>query len=126
VSDGSERRRAPRLSTSGRPYRVWFEFQGREVRQARLANISSTGCALEIQMAEAWNLESGSVIKELYLDHEDLPFLPLEGFVVRLLGKVPGKTSGYVLAGVDFTLITPFVQELIEAHIEAHISGSEA
>ena len=77
-------------------------------------------------MSEAWNLEAGTVLKELYLDHEDLPYLPLEGFVVRLLGKVPGKTSGYVLAGIDFTLITPFVQDLIQAHIEANVSGHEA
>jgi len=126
VSDGSDRRRAQRLSTSGGPYKVLFQIQGREVRQARLANISTTGCALEVQMSEAWNLEAGTVLKELYLDHEDLPYLPLEGFVVRLLGKVPGKTSGYVLAGIDFTLITPFVQDLIQAHIEANISGHEA
>jgi hypothetical protein len=42
--------------------------------------------------------------------------------VVRLLGKVPGKTSGYVLAGVEFTMITPFVRQLIREHVEAHAS----
>ena len=39
--------------------------------------------------------------------------------------KVPGKTSGYVLAGVEFSMITPFVQELIESHIVARC-GEEA
>jgi len=42
-----------------------------------------------------------------------------EAEVVRLLGKVPGKTSGYVLAGIEFSLITPFIQGLIEAHVLA-------
>jgi hypothetical protein len=90
-----------------------------------LANLSATGCGLEVQMSEAWNLETGAVLKELYLDHPELPYVPLQGFVVRLLGKVPGKTNGYVLAGVDFSLITPFVQDLIQAHVEANLSGGE-
>lgn len=126
MSEASDRRRAQRLSTSGGPYKVSFQIMGREVKQARLANISATGCALEIQMSEAWNLELGSVLKELYLDHPELPYLPLQASVVRLLGKVPGKTSGYVLAGVDFTVITPFVQELIQSHVEDNLSGHEA
>jgi len=126
VSEGSDRRRAQRLSTSGGPYRVSFQLQGREVKHARLANISATGCALEVQMSEAWNLETGTILKDLYLVHEDLPLVPLQGFVVRLLGKVPGKTSGYVLAGLDFSQITPFVQDLIQAHVEANLSGHEA
>jgi hypothetical protein len=36
-----------------------------------------------------------------------------------VLGKVPGKTSGYVLVGVDFTDITPLVQDLIDGHVQA-------
>jgi len=126
VSEGQDRRRAQRLSTSGSQYQVIFQVQGREVRQARLANISSTGCGLEVPISEAWNLETGSVLKELYMDHVDLPYVPLQGFVVRMLGKVPGKTNGYVLVGVDFTQITPFIQELIQSHIEANLSGHEA
>jgi hypothetical protein len=37
---------------------------------------------------------------------------------------VPGKTSGYVLAGVEFTQITPFVQQLIRDHVLAHSAAS--
>lgn len=91
----------------------------------RLTNISATGCALEVPMEEASDIEVGSLLKHFFLDHPELPFVPLEGAVVRVLGKVPGKTSGYILVGVDFTLITPLVQSLIHAHVEAQLSGSE-
>lgn len=120
--NGSERRRFTRMSTSGGPYEVSFRIHDRLVTTARLANISAGGCGLEIQMVDAWDLDTGSVIDNLCLLHPDLPCVPLQGTVMRLLGKVPGKTSGYVLAGVEFSLITPFVQTLIQGHVEAHCS----
>jgi hypothetical protein len=59
------------------------------------------------------------VLEDLFLLHPDLPCVPLRAVVVRLLGKVPGKTSGYVLAGVEFNLLTPFVKQLIRDHVES-------
>ena len=118
--NGSERRRFTRLSTSGGSYDVSFQLHDRLVTGARLVNISAGGCGLEIQMVDAWDLDTGGVLENLCILHPDLPCVPLQGLVVRLLGKVAGKTSGYVLAGVEFSLITLFVQELIQGHVEAH------
>jgi c-di-GMP-binding flagellar brake protein YcgR len=98
---------------------VAFQIHDRLVTGARLANISAGGCGLEIQMVDAWDLDTGAVLDNLCILHPDLPCVPLQGTVVRLLGKVPGKTSGYVLAGVEFSLITPFIQDLIEGHVVA-------
>jgi c-di-GMP-binding flagellar brake protein YcgR len=118
--DESERRRFTRLSTSGAAYGVSFVLQDRLVSAARLANLSAGGCGLEIQMADARDLDTGTVLENLCLLHPDLPCVPLQATVVRLLGKVPGKTSGYLLAGVAFTLVTPFIMNLIADHVEAH------
>jgi len=117
--DESERRRETRLSTTGGPYQVSFRFQDLQVNSARLVNISAGGCGLEIQMADARELDTGKVLEDLFLFHPDLPCVPMQAMVVRLLGKVPGKTGGYVLAGVEFTMITPFVQALIREHVES-------
>jgi len=117
--NGSERRRYTRMSTSGEPYEVSFQIHDRLVNTACLANLSAGGCGLEVQMVDAWDLDSGSVLENLCIMHGDIPCVPLQGTVVRLLGKVPGKTSGYVLVGVEFSMITPFVQELIEGHVQA-------
>jgi c-di-GMP-binding flagellar brake protein YcgR len=114
-----ERRREFRLSTVGGGYKVRYTFRGRPVTEARLVNLSAGGCGLEIQMADARNLEIGTVLEEIVLVHADLPCVPLEGVVVRVLGKVPGKTAGYVLAGVEFSLITPFIRQLIRDHTES-------
>jgi len=121
-TDESDRRRDIRLSTTGGPYQVSFQFRERHVPCARLVNLSAGGCGLEIQMADARDMDTGAVLEDFFLLHPDLPCVPLRAIVVRLLGKVPGKTSGYVLAGVEFTMITPFVGQLIRDHVEAHAS----
>ena len=80
-------------------------------------NLSAGGCGVELQMADARHLELGDVLEALYLDHPDLPLVPLSATILRMLGKVPGKTSGYVLMGIEFENITPFVQTLIAEHV---------
>lgn len=112
-----EQRRYPRMSTSGLPYGVRFRFQGRDIGDALLANLSACGCGLEVQMAEARILELGSVLEAFYLDHPELPLVPLQASVVRILGKVPGKMHGYALVGVEFSLITDLVRRLIHEHV---------
>ena len=122
-TDGSERRRFTRLSPAGGGYGVSFHFQDHVVSTANLANLSAGGCGLEIQMADARDLDTGAVMDNLLLIHPDLPCVPLQATVVRLLGKVPGKTSGYVLAGVEFSMLTPFIKGLIEDHVEGRTGG---
>ena len=123
VSDDSNRRRFTRLSTAGGGYEVSFHFQDQRITTAHLVNLSAGGCGLEIQMADARDLDTGAVLKNLCLLHPDLPCVPLQATVVRLLGKVPGKTSGYLLAGVEFTLMTPFITDLIHTHVEGRTGG---
>lgn len=124
LPDESNRRRFNRLSTAGGGYGVSFTFQDQVISTALLANVSAGGCGLEIQMADAREMEMGAVLDNLCLIHPDLPCVPLQATVLRLLGKVPGKTSGYLLAGVEFTQLTPFISKLIQAHVDSH-SGAE-
>lgn len=107
------------------PYGIQFQIQGRGINDAHLANLSAGGCGLEIQMADAWCFELGLVLDQLFLDHPDLPYVPLQATVVRILGKVAGKTQGYVLVGVDFSRISDFVRCLIEEHVAAAMSVDE-
>lgn len=118
---GAERRRYPRVSLQGGEHGVRFRLRDREVGDARLVNLSAGGCGLEIQIAQATGLDAGVVLEGFYLDHPELPHLPLPATVVRVLGKVPGKTTGYVLVGIEFTALTPIVQGLIAAHVQAHL-----
>ena len=118
--DIAERRREPRLNTERDAYQVSFRLHDRQITRARLVNLSASGCGLEIQMADAGALDLGVTLEDLFLLHPELPCVPLQATIMRLLGKVPGKTSGYVLAGVEFTLVTRFVQQLIRDHVESH------
>lgn len=111
-----ERRRHPRMSTGGE-YQVAFEAPDGALVQARLQNLSAGGCGIEVPMEAAAAIDAGSRLRDLRLDHPRLPLVPLEGVVVRILGKVAGKTAGYVLVGVEFTVITPFIAQLIGDHV---------
>ena len=119
----SEKRKYPRLNITGREYGISFQAQGQEVQGCHLLNLSEGGCGLEVQMAIALGLDLGDVIEDLYLDHPDLPFVPMTATILRMLGKVPGKTSGYVLMGLEFQELTPFVRGLIAAHVEEQLAG---
>lgn len=117
MSSQHEKRKYPRLSINDREYGIRLRVNGSPLQDPRLVNLSAGGCGIEIQTAEARHLEVGDLLESVFLDHPDLPFLPLSASVVRLLGKVAGKTGGYVLAGLEFQEITPFVRELIADHV---------
>ncbi|WLT29971.1 PilZ domain-containing protein [Geothrix sp. PMB-07] len=117
MSTQEEKRKYPRLSISDRSYGIRLRVNGSAVQDLHLVNLSAGGCGLEIQMAEARYLEMGDLLESVFLDHPDLPFVPLSAAVVRMLGKVAGKTGGYVLVGLEFQEITPFVRDLIADHV---------
>ncbi len=121
-----EQRRFPRMSVSDPSYRVCFQIQNRRIEGGRLANLSASGCGLEVQMPEVRHLDTGLVLEHFYLDHPNLPYVPLQATVIRILGKVVGKTQGYALVGVDFSLITPFVQGLIQDHVSTCLVAVES
>ncbi len=122
MSTEQDKRKYPRLSTTGGDYGIRFRTKGLDILDAHLANLSAGGCGLEVQLQEAAHLEVGDAIEFLVLDHPDLPFLPLTATILRMLGKVAGKTTGYVLIGVEFQDITPFVRQLIADHVAAELA----
>lgn len=122
MSPVQDQRKYPRLSTTDRQYGVRFHAKGTDILDGRLANLSAGGCGLEVQVADVQHLDVGDAIDSLYLDHPDLPLVPLGAVILRMLGKVPGKTTGYVLMGVEFRDTTPFVTGLIADHVAAQLA----
>jgi c-di-GMP-binding flagellar brake protein YcgR len=118
-----EQRKSPRLNVISQDYGIRFQVKGAEAQDSRLVNLSEGGCGLEVPMALARLLELGDTLEALYLDHPDLPLVPLSAVVLRMLGKVPGKTSGYVLMGVEFQEITPFITGLLGEHVKTRLAA---
>ncbi len=116
-----EKRKYPRLSTTSGAYGVRFRTKGVDILDGRMSDLSAGGCGLEVQIQEAAHLEVGDFVEFLVLDHPDLPYVPFTASILRMLGKVAGKTSGYVLIGVEFQDITPFVRGLIAQHVVAEL-----
>jgi hypothetical protein len=125
MTEPSNQRRYPRVSTSGRDYGIRFSIVEQEVLEARMANLSASGCGLEVPMGDAWSIDIGTNLEGIYIDHPDVPYVPLQGTVVRVLGKIPGKMVGYVLVGVDFNKVTDLVQGLIRDHVDQRLAETE-
>lgn len=111
-----DRRRFPRLNT-GPEYGARAVFLEQVLSHAQPKNISGCGCALQLLVEEVPSLEVGSVLDALYLDHPDLPFVPLPAVVMWVLGRHAAKTSGPITVGLDFRPVTALVQELINGHV---------
>lgn len=116
-----EMRRSDRLST-GPEYEVSLEFQGRELAEAVLQNISACGCGVKIPRNQASGLENGLRLSPVYLVHPELPYVPLEATIVRLLGRANSNQEGYVLLGLDFVYVTPTVERLILDHVASRLT----
>ena len=114
-----DRRRFARLNT-GPDYDVHIVFQGRLLERARLTSISGSGCAVQVQIEEIPSLEVGAIFDTVHLVHPDLPYVPLPGTAVWVMGRHATKTTGTVLLGIDFAPITPFLQHFMDAHVMAH------
>jgi c-di-GMP-binding flagellar brake protein YcgR len=113
------------MSITGEGYAVRFMVNGVEILDSRLVNLSAGGCGLEVAVSDVRLIAVGDILEGFYLDHPDLPALPLSALVMRMLGKVAGKTTGYVLVGVEFQSITPFVRNLISEHVDAQLSEEQ-
>lgn len=113
----NDQRKYPRMSVSSGDYGVRFQVRGVDIHAGRLVNLSAGGCGIEVAITDVWLLDVGDVLEGFHVDHPDLPAVPLTALVMRMLGKVAGKTSGYVLVGVEFQRITPFVRNLIAEHV---------
>ena len=120
-----EQRKYPRMSVTDGEYSVRFRVKGIDVHECRLVNLSAGGCGLEVAISEVDQVEVGDILEGFCVDHFDLPAVPLSALVMRMLGKVPGKTSGYVLLGVEFQGITPFVRSLIAEHVSDRLSQKD-
>ena len=120
-----EMRRFDRLSV-GPDYEVRLEFQGRELADAVLQNISACGCGVKIPRSEAAGLETGLHLNRVNLQHPCLPSVPLEATIVRLLGRANSAREGYVLLGLDFVYVPRTVEQLILRHIEKQLHLGDA
>lgn len=120
-----EMRRFDRLSV-GPEYEVSLEIRGRELAGSVLQNISACGCGVKILRSEASGLETGLRIDRVHLIHAELPYVPLEATIVRMLGRAEGAREGYILLGLDFVYVSPTVERLLLRHIDEQLNLSKA
>lgn len=119
----ADRRRHPRLSVGG-GYTARFRAADRAFAGVPLADLSAGGLCLRLEAREAEPLGKGTFLAALYVDHPGLPAVPLQGQVSWLMGKVPGKTDGFVLVGVEFVNLHPKVEAVLAQHVLDRIGGA--
>ena len=116
-------RRFDRLSV-GPDYGISLEFQGRVLEDAVLQNLSACGCGVKVPRSEGVGFEMGQCVDRLLLVHPALPLVPLEGTIVRVLGRANDNREGYLLLGIDFIYVSPTVECLIAQHVAKLLHSS--
>lgn len=117
----SDRRRYPRLSLDA-GYTARFRAAERSFAAVQMSDLSAGGTCLRVEALEAEPLTKGLQVSALYLDHPGLPTVPLQGQVSWLMGKVPGKTEGFVLVGIEFVNLNPKIETALAKFVDERLS----
>lgn len=117
MSDPMEDRRASRRLTVGPDHRVRFSAGGKVFSGISLSDLSAGGCCARIPVAQAEGLERGMALEDLHLAHPKLPGAALRGRLAWIMGRVPGRTEGFVVLGIEFVEPAAAVTQAIEAYV---------
>ncbi len=117
----AERRRHPRLSVDP-SYTVRFKAGSRTFTAVPMTDLSAGGFCLRMTPKEAEGLAKGTSVASLYLDHLGLPTLPLQGQVVWVMGRVPGKVEGFVLVGIEFVNLHAKVEAALALYVRERLA----
>jgi len=112
----ADRRRYPRLSVDA-SYTARFRAADRTFSAVPMADLSAGGICLRMDPRAADPLQKGSPVTSLYLDHPGLPTAPLQGQVSWVMGRVAGKTEGFILVGVEFVDLNPKAEAVLAQHV---------
>lgn len=116
----SDRRRYPRLSLEA-GFTARFRAADKSFTAVQMSDLSAGGTCLRVDAQEADPLLKGTQVSTLYLDHPDLPTVPLQGQVSWLMGKVAGKTEGFVLVGVEFSGLNPKIEAALARFVDERL-----
>ncbi len=112
----AERRRYPRLSVDA-SFTARFRAADFSFTAVPMSDLSAGGVCLRVDAALAEPLSKGVAVTQLCLEHPGLPKTPLRGQVSWLMGKVPGKTEGFVLVGVEFVDLNPKTEAALASFV---------
>lgn len=116
----ANRRRHPRLSV-GDGYTARFRAAETAFQAVPLTDLSAGGLCLRVGAREAAPLEKGQPVATLFIEHPALPAVPLQGQISWVMGKVPGKSEGFVLVGVSFVNLHPKLEAVLARHVEERL-----
>ena len=119
----ADRRRHPRLSVDP-SYTARFKAANRTFTGVPMTDLSAGGTCLRMAPAEAAGLVKGTNVVSLFLDHLGLPTVPLQGQVAWVMGRVPGRTEGFVLIGVEFVNLHAKVEAALAHYVRQRLGAS--
>lgn len=117
----ADRRRYPRLSVDA-SYTARFRAADKSFTAVPMSDLSAGGICLRVAAIEAETLVKGTLVSTLYLDHPNLPKVPIQGQVTWMMGKVPGKLTGFVLVGVEFVALNPKTEAALANYVDERLS----
>jgi hypothetical protein len=102
-------------------YTARFQGAGTGFNAVSMVDLSAGGICLRMDPRESGPLVKGTQVTSLFLDHQGLPTVPLQGLVSWVMGRVPGKVEGFILVGVEFMNLNPKVESALAQHVQERL-----
>ena len=122
LTGADELGRHPRLSV-GTDYSCSFRINGVVYQDVALTVFCAIGCGFRVDAQRSGPFHVGGFIQSFHLYHDQLPQVPMQGCISRVIGKIPGRTEGYVLIHMDFVNINERLMNIFEEHVIQRLRG---
>lgn len=113
---------SPMLDMDG-SCRCRFRVNGVAFQDQPLTGFRAGGCRFEVDVRRSGPFQVGALLQTFYVGHPDLPQVPLQACVSRVVGKLPGRTEGQVSVQVDFLNLNQRLKDIFLDHMLSILKG---
>jgi c-di-GMP-binding flagellar brake protein YcgR len=106
----------PRLSV-GSDHTCSFRLAGVAFQDVAMTDLSDTGCGFRVHIQHSGPFSPGAFVQSFRIHHPDLPAVPMQGCLSQVIGKIPGRTMGFILVHMDFQNLNTRLVQIIKDHV---------
>jgi hypothetical protein len=106
-------------------YHCRFRVNGVAYQDQPLSGLLPGSCRFGVDVRRSGPFQAGALLQTFYVDHPELPQVPVQACVSRVVGKLPGRTEGQVTVYADFINLNQRLRGLIQEHLLSIMKGDE-
>ena len=106
----------PRVSL-GSDHTCSFRMAGVVFQDVPMTNLSDSGCGFRVHIKNSGPFCPGSFVQAFRIHHPEFPAVPMQGCLSQVVGKIPGRTMGFILVHMDFQNLNERLIKIIKDHV---------